>query len=84
MSDISSSTRKRISQRAREILADYASVEDLITIGAYKEGQNPRIDNAVKRIDAVLRFLKQAPEDKVDLTTSDNQLAAAVGDETVA
>ncbi len=46
--------------KARDILATYQEAEDLITIGAYKPGQNPRVDVAVQKIDALNEFLKQA------------------------
>jgi flagellum-specific ATP synthase len=46
----------------REILASYQETEDLLTIGAYKPGQNPRIDRAVNRIEAVNQFLRQQVE----------------------
>ena len=38
---------------ARDILATYQEAEDLITIGAYKPNQNPRVDRAVQCIDAL-------------------------------
>lgn len=47
------------SSRIREILALYAEQEDLINIGAYKHGTNPKIDRALKYIDPVNRFLRQ-------------------------
>lgn len=65
-------------QAARQVLADYQSVEDLITIGAYKEGQNPRIDFAVQRIDKVRAFLRQTPAEKVSLEDCNVQLQAAL------
>lgn len=45
--------------KARDVLATYQEAEDLITIGAYKAGQNPRVDLAVQKIDALNNFLKQ-------------------------
>ncbi|MBC7372118.1 MAG: FliI/YscN family ATPase [Bdellovibrionaceae bacterium] len=59
----------KMAQKMREILATYKEAEDLINIGAYKAGSNPRIDKAVKYIDAVNGFLKQ----QVDDPTSFNQ-----------
>ena len=47
----------------REILATYRNAEDLINIGAYVEGSNPKIDRARARIDAVNGFLKQKSND---------------------
>ncbi len=49
----------RLSARIREILAVYAEQEDLINIGAYKKGSNPKIDMALKYIEPVNQFLCQ-------------------------
>ncbi len=45
--------------RMREVLARYAEAEDLITIGAYQQGNNPRVDWALEHLDDVETFLKQ-------------------------
>jgi flagellum-specific ATP synthase len=62
MSDIVDPEVLKMASEVREILASYQEVEDLITIGAYKPGQNPRVDKAVKLHDRVLAFLKQSSE----------------------
>jgi flagellum-specific ATP synthase len=62
----------------RDLLATYRDSEDLINIGAYKRGSNPKIDLAVERIDSINGFLKQRAEDPADMrTTRDNLLALA-------
>lgn len=66
MSDIVGKDVIQAAAGVREILASYQETEDLLTIGAYKPGQNPRIDRAVKRIEAVNQFLQQ----QVDQPTS--------------
>ncbi len=45
--------------RLRELLAAFQNAEDLISIGAYKEGSRPIVDQAIARIDAINRFLQQ-------------------------
>ncbi len=55
---------------ARDILATYRDAEDLITIGAYKPGQNPRVDRAVQLIDPLTRFLRQKSSEKSSLIES--------------
>lgn len=50
-------------QKIREILAVYKDAEDLINIGAYKQGSNPKIDQAIKSIDLVNDFLRQNVDD---------------------
>ena len=62
MSDIVDPDVLKWASEVREVLASYQEVEDLITIGAYKPGQNPRVDKAVKLHDKVLAFLKQSAD----------------------
>ncbi|MNT76785.1 Type III secretion ATP synthase HrcN [compost metagenome] len=52
-----------MAQKLRETLAIYKDAEDLINIGAYKAGSNPKIDKAIKVIDQVNDFLRQKVED---------------------
>jgi len=46
-----------------EMMADYRESEDLINIGAYVAGSNPKVDRAIKNIDAINRFLRQSIDD---------------------
>ncbi len=63
MRAVVSADHSKYAQKLRETLAVYKDAEDLINIGAYKPGSNPRIDKAIKVIDAVNDFLKQKVED---------------------
>lgn len=45
--------------RMREVLARYAETEDLLTIGAYHKGSNPKADWALENLPQVESFLKQ-------------------------
>lgn len=65
-----------LAYKARQVLADYQEAEDLITIGAYKAGQNPRVDYAVQHIDALRAFLKQRPNEKFTAEECQQQLGA--------
>jgi flagellum-specific ATP synthase len=40
-------------------MAAYAKAEDIINIGAYRPGSNPRIDQAVRRHEPIMTFLRQ-------------------------
>jgi FliI/YscN family ATPase len=51
--------------RIREWLSTYQKAEDMINIGAYVKGSNPRIDLALKKIDAVNNYLIQRSEERV-------------------
>lgn len=76
MSDIVPPEGLRLVSMARDVLATYREAEDLITIGAYKPGQNPRVDRAVQLIDKVTDFLKQSARDKVTMQDSWRTLQA--------
>ncbi|MEN9845393.1 MAG: flagellum-specific ATPase FliI [Pseudomonadota bacterium] len=62
MSDIVEPEVLTMASEIRDILASYQEIEDLITIGAYKPGQNPRVDRAVQKHEEVLSFLKQSAD----------------------
>ena len=62
----------------KNMIAVYREAEDLINIGAYKQGANPEIDRAVKLHPAIQRFLKQGMtesytfEETLDMMTEIN------------
>ncbi len=64
----------------REILATYREAEDIINIGAYSKGNNPKIDYALSKIDQALTFLQQGMDERVDLPTSLSEMSSIVGD----
>ncbi len=53
--------------RIREWLSTYQKAEDMVNIGAYVKGSNPKIDLALKKIDAVNNFLIQRSDDRVTI-----------------
>lgn len=63
MKNVSKPEQIKMAQKMKEILAVYKDAEDLVNIGAYKAGSNPKIDRALKYIDAVNDFLKQTVDD---------------------
>jgi flagellum-specific ATP synthase len=70
MPDIVNSEVVKMANEIREIIASYQDAEDLITIGAYKAGQNPRVDRAVQKIERVQEFLRQGTEERESLERS--------------
>lgn len=70
MSDVAEPHHIQLAGRFRETLATYRQSEDLINIGAYKSGSNPGIDDAIRRIDAMVAFQKQAVTDPVTLANA--------------
>lgn len=59
MPDVTSEDHRRSAAALRESLATYAEMEDLINIGAYKQGTNATIDQAIKKRPQIMAFLRQ-------------------------
>jgi len=74
MAKVTTPEHREAAARFREIYAAYRDAEDLIHIGAYREGSSERIDRAVRSIDAMNLFLRQ----DVDETRSFEDVVAAL------
>ncbi len=64
MSQIAKREHKNSAGKLKNVLATYSEAEDLINIGAYKQGSNPSIDYAIRKIEEVNQFLLQDVNDK--------------------
>lgn len=65
MNEVVTPKHREWAARLRAILAVYRKSEDMINIGAYVAGSNPRIDEALRKIESVNAFLRQAPDSAV-------------------
>lgn len=63
MAAITDENHKAMASRIRDMQAMYEENADLISIGAYKPGANPRLDLAVSKIDSINSFLKQRTDE---------------------
>lgn len=70
MGDVTDERHRRLAGQFKETLAIYRQSEDLINIGAYKAGSNPGIDHAIRKIDAMVTYQKQAVTDPATLAAS--------------
>ena len=61
-----------------ELIARYRQSEDLIMLGAYKQGMNTALDRAVSAQDAINAFLRQPVDLPADFMTSRQDLLALV------
>ncbi len=66
---------RRRAEQLRDLLAAYDEAEDLINLGAYQHGSNPRIDRAIRLRSQILSFLRQEIRDYTPMPESWNQLA---------
>ena len=78
MRNIVDAEHYKAAQILRQNIAVYRDAEDLINIGAYKQGANPAIDRAIKSIDTINAFLKQEPLDKTEFKLTE-QMMKAIG-----
>ncbi|MGD1878631.1 MAG: flagellar protein export ATPase FliI [Kiloniellaceae bacterium] len=65
--------------RARNLLATYENMAELIRIGAYKQGSDPAVDEAIQYYDALENFLGQKKDEVSTLGAGYSQLAALLG-----
>ncbi|MBN1142166.1 MAG: flagellum-specific ATP synthase FliI, partial [Deltaproteobacteria bacterium] len=79
MRDVISSEHLQNSGRMRELMATYQENEELINIGAYRKGSNAKIDQALARIEAINRFLRQPMHERVTLETTLKEMAQVLG-----
>ncbi|MCP3141422.1 type III secretion system ATPase SctN [Pyxidicoccus xibeiensis] len=59
MSGIVSKEHKKAAGTLRELLSTYEKQRDLILLGAYQYGTDPRTDRAIDKYEAIIEFLKQ-------------------------
>ncbi|MCK9331438.1 MAG: flagellar protein export ATPase FliI [Candidatus Cloacimonetes bacterium] len=74
---MNSVTTKEHKQNANSVLglmATYKEAEDIINIGAYSKGSNPKIDTAVEKIEVVNKFLRQQIEEPAPFEESIEKL----------
>lgn len=80
MRDITFPRHLELAGKARGVLADYNEAEDLINIGAYARGSNPKIDYAISKIEAVNDFLRQNYTETTTLKDSIERLGSVLSD----
>ncbi|MFT3708904.1 MAG: FliI/YscN family ATPase [Archangium sp.] len=78
MSDVTSVTHRELATSARDALAAYKEAADLIEVGAYQAGSNPRVDRALPIIGTLNAFLKQSPGEHFSLEQTLTQVKTAL------
>jgi len=66
MPNIVSNEHLEASRVMRELLAVYSEAEDLINIGAYKQGSNPKIDKSIEKNDECVGYLRQGVHEQFE------------------
>ena len=65
MQEVAAPEHRDAAGRLRELLAAYEARRDLIVLGAYQSGSDPRTDAAIEAIEAIEAFLRQ-PSDHAE------------------
>lgn len=63
-----------IAGHLRDLLAEYKTMEDLINVGAYAKGTNPKVDKAIVIHNDLIELLKQRVEDATTIEDTYDQM----------
>ena len=81
MNDITSKEHSKLAGKVKSNLSIYREAEDLINIGAYIKGNNPKIDEAIMYIDKINAFLTQEIQEKHEFGETLEELITIFGGE---
>jgi flagellum-specific ATP synthase len=78
MTDVVTPDHRTLARRVREVLSAYKDAADLVEVGAYVSGTNPRVDAALRCISEVNAFLCQEPNERFALAETLTRLRKAL------
>ena len=65
-----------MTHKVREAMALYHNSEDLIQLGAYVAGSNPKLDTSLRCISSIDQFLRQEPHYKASFDETTAQISS--------
>ena len=80
MHEISTPAQMQIARQFRQTLSTYQQNRDLIAVGAYQRGSDPRVDNAVTLFPRMQKFLQQDIRERADFGQSLTALQTVLAD----
>ncbi len=78
MQTIATPKQRIAAQKFRATYSLYQENRDLINMGIYQQGSNPELDKAIAQFPRLTSFLRQAPDEAVTFTESQQTLEMAV------
>ena len=78
MPDCNSVVENALVKRARQLLATYEDMAEMIRLGAYRKGSDPKVDEAIKYYPRIEAVLSQDKNERTDLETGYRELADAI------
>ena len=70
-----STEQRTLVRKFRRLMATWEENRDLVSVGAYRAGTNPDLDEALQRKNALRDFLMQEVDEQVDFAGGFQQLA---------
>jgi flagellum-specific ATP synthase len=64
MNKVVSREHRIVASHLRDLMSAYQESEDLISVGAYTQGTNPRVDKAIRIYDEIINFLRQSQDEE--------------------
>lgn len=78
MNDIVDKEHSLAAGEFRDLLSTYFKAEDMINIGAYKQGANQKIDRALEKFDEFTAFMRQSVDEPDDFDSAIDRLKRIV------
>jgi len=78
MIDVVDKEHIEAAKMARDLLSVYQENEDMVMIGAYKEGTNPKLDRAIALREKLVQFLRQDLNEKSEFNETVEKLKSLV------
>ena len=79
MTNIVDTGHLRMAREVRRLYSLYQQNRDLISVGAYQPGSDPRIDQAIAKNAAIVDFLQQDMNEPIDISCSLHELEILLG-----
>jgi flagellum-specific ATP synthase len=77
---LASNEQLEAATQVRELLSAYQKAEDLINIGAYTKGTNPKIDLAINKYELINFYLQQGFEERISRESAVRELVSLAGE----
>lgn len=80
-SHVTTPEHMKAARKVREAMATYHASEDLIQLGAYVSGSNPKLDSSIKAREKIIHFLRQDANEKAaveDTLSALGEIASSV------
>lgn len=81
MPDCNTEAQTALVNRARQLLASYDDMSELIRLGAYRKGSDPLVDEAIEHFRPIEGFIAQRKDERTDIETGFVDLATVLGEE---